>query len=313
MSDIQNLLDRTSRTFALAIPLLETPPRHEVSVSYLLFRIADTFEDATRWSRQRRLDALGAFTQLLRNPEHYGAHALGRAWRDERPSDDEGTLELLEELDGVVRELDGFSSVRRRLIVQHVARTAEGMTEFVRRADEDGGLKLVDAQDLQRYCYVVAGIVGELLTELFIESAPHLEAVRPELMERQAAFGEGLQLVNILKDADADALEGRSYLPSSMDRENVFAIAKADLRAASEYVLLLQRANAPRGTVEFTALPVLLAHAALEQVERYGPGSKVSRARVSELLGKLRCDVDDGLPVLPTPSVPSVPRPNAPR
>lgn len=313
MSDIQDLLDRTSRTFALAIPLLDLPPRHEVGIAYLLFRIADTFEDAARWPKQRRLDALGAFTQLLTSKERFGAHALGRAWREERPSDDDGTLDLLGETEGVLKALDGLTTARRRIIVQHVARTAEGMAEFVRRADDDGALKLVDAQDLQRYCYVVAGIVGELLTELFIEAAPHLEAIRPELMERQAAFGEGLQLVNILKDSEADALEGRSYLPPSMPREKVFAIAKADLRAASEYVLLLQRAKAPRGTVEFTALPVLLAHAALDQVERYGPGSKVSRIRVSELLGKLRCDVDDDLPVLPVPSRPSFPRSSAPR
>ena len=42
-ADIDRLLVRTSRTFALAIPLLPEPLRREVGVAYLLFRIADTF------------------------------------------------------------------------------------------------------------------------------------------------------------------------------------------------------------------------------------------------------------------------------
>ncbi|HZD06425.1 MAG TPA: squalene/phytoene synthase family protein, partial [Longimicrobiales bacterium] len=45
MADLGRLLDRTSRTFALNIPLLPQPTRREVTVAYLLFRIADTFED----------------------------------------------------------------------------------------------------------------------------------------------------------------------------------------------------------------------------------------------------------------------------
>src|SRR5580658_3414801 len=51
MADVDRLLLHTSRTFALAIPQLPEPLRREVGVAYLLFRIADTFEDATRWPR----------------------------------------------------------------------------------------------------------------------------------------------------------------------------------------------------------------------------------------------------------------------
>ncbi len=41
-ADLDTLLAETSRTFALAIPLLPEPTRHEVGVAYLLFRVADT-------------------------------------------------------------------------------------------------------------------------------------------------------------------------------------------------------------------------------------------------------------------------------
>ena len=44
---LQDQLVKTSRTFALAIPLLPQPTARQVTVAYLLFRIADTFEDAS--------------------------------------------------------------------------------------------------------------------------------------------------------------------------------------------------------------------------------------------------------------------------
>src|SRR6185295_10100731 len=68
MADIDRLLLLTSRTFALAIPELPEPLRREGGVAYLLFRIADTFEDATHWPRADRLAALAAFDRLLSAP-----------------------------------------------------------------------------------------------------------------------------------------------------------------------------------------------------------------------------------------------------
>ncbi|MBI5544008.1 MAG: squalene/phytoene synthase family protein [Deltaproteobacteria bacterium] len=302
MADLQRLLLKTSRTFALSIPLLEEPPRQEVGVAYLLFRIADTFEDGARWPRQARLVALAEFAELVRRSDAQRAESLARRWVSERPCDDESYLELLGEFPAVLAELARFVPARREAIVKHVVRTAEGMARFVERSDEQGSLQLADVDDLRRYCYVVAGIVGELLTELFVDAAPQLARVLPQLNEREAVFGEGLQLVNILKDSDSDAREGRTYLPRSVPRQEIFAVARGDLGVASEYVLELQRAGAPRGIVEFTALPVLLAFASLDELERNGPGSKIGRLKVAALMTQLRADVNAGVPVLPSPT-----------
>src|SRR6185503_15695781 len=62
------LLEKTSRTFALSIPRLPEPTRSEVAIAYLLFRIADTFEDAVSWPRERRLAALAELAELLVTP-----------------------------------------------------------------------------------------------------------------------------------------------------------------------------------------------------------------------------------------------------
>jgi farnesyl-diphosphate farnesyltransferase len=197
----------------------------------------------------------------------------------------------------VFAELEGFDPVRRAAIIKHTIRTAQGMAGFVARGDANGSLHLETLSDLRHYCYIVAGIVGELLTELFLHAAP-LENVRETLERTAVAFGEGLQLVNILKDADSDARHGRVYLPPGLDRGEILAIARDDLRDASEYVLALQTAGAPRGFVSFTALPVLLARATLDRVERFGAGSSISRADVAALVGRLHQNLDSGAPAV---------------
>ena len=64
--------------------------------------------------------------------------------------------------------------------------------------------------------------------------------------------------------------------------------------AAGEYIGALERAGAPRGILEFTALPVELAWASLEKIERNGPGSKVTRPEVYLLARRVRHALDTG-------------------
>src|SRR6185369_795402 len=106
------------------------------------------------------------------------------------------------------------------------------------------------------------------LTELFALAHDGVRAVRHDLDEDAPAFGEGLQLVNILKDAPSDAREGRSYLPPGVDRAEVFALARTDLRTANEYVAILTRAGASPNVRTFCALPVRLAEATLDRLEQ---------------------------------------------
>lgn len=280
MADLEQLLIASSRTFALAIPLLPEPARQEVTISYLLFRVADTFEDAASWPRALRIEALGQFGRLLQAPNRREIEEVSRRWAAEVPCEQPGYQDLLAELPYVLDSFFALSPEAVGLIRDHTLRTAEGMAGFVARTSDDGELRLNDLADLQAYCYVVAGIVGELLTELFLLGRPQLEPAAADLRVRSRVFGEGLQLVNILKDAASDATEGRRYLPDGVDRADVLALARRDLKAATEYVLTLQSAGAERGLVAFNALPVRLAHATLDRVEQAGPGSKLTRPEV---------------------------------
>jgi farnesyl-diphosphate farnesyltransferase len=293
--DLDDLLQKTSRTFALAIPLLPEPTRGAVSVAYLLFRIADTYEDATAWPRERRVEGLERLVELVQLPasqQQPEARALV-AWSLAHPPVDHlGYLELLAETPALLAELARHAPRVRELVISHTVRTAEGMSQVVARADERGNLRLASLRDLKDYCYLVAGIVGELLTELFLHDCESLRREAAQLRAAMVAFGEGLQLVNILKDAGDDARDGRVYLPAAVPAAEVFVLARADLDEANGYVQALQRGGAPRGFLAFCALALALAFKALDTLEARGHGAKVSRDEVGRLFESLQHALD---------------------
>jgi farnesyl-diphosphate farnesyltransferase len=186
----------------------------------------------------------------------------------------------------------------RAVLRRELQRTVSGMAGFVRRGDPLGNLRLASLRELRDYCYVVAGIVGEMLTELFLLDAEALVPVAPRLRRRSRFFGEALQLVNILKDAGSDATEGRVYLPAGIDRARVFALARRDLDIAADYVGTLQRAGAPDGFVAFTGSPAVLARASLDRIESTAPGAKLTRAEVGVLMERMFENLAAGRPLL---------------
>ncbi|HZF07175.1 MAG TPA: squalene/phytoene synthase family protein [Thermoanaerobaculia bacterium] len=300
MADLEDLLLKTSRTFALSIPHLPEPTRREVTLAYLLFRIADTFEDAADWPRAAKIAALESFGDLLDGAERRGEiAAAAERWQAEVPCAQPGYRQLLAESPDVLDAFFALSPAAGELIREHTRRTISGMAGYVARGTDHGELALTDLDDLRGYCYVVAGIVGELLTELFLLGQPELLAVAGPLRQRSALFGEGLQLVNILKDSAADAGEGRRYLPPGPEaqvRQEVTALARRDLEAADAYVLDLQHAGASRGLVTFNALPLHLAHATLDRVEQVGPGAKLTRPEVYAIVQRLNSALDRNEP-----------------
>jgi len=297
MIDLSQLLAKTSRTFALTIPYLPEPTCQQVKVAYLLFRIADTFEDAVGWPRERQLEALEEFSRLLEGPNGEQAAVIAERWVRDAPIDHEGYQELLRDTPFL---LDRFFALGTAIepIRHYTRRTIEGMSGFVRRTDDDGLLRLRDLSDLRDYCYTVAGIVGEMLTDLFLLGGPELIGQESYLRERAPLFGEGLQLVNILKDGDFDVREGRSYVPPQLQREDLFALARGDLTAATEYTLALQAGGAERGVVAFNALPIEMAWATLDRVETDGSGAKISRRQVAMIVHRVQRALDRDQPVI---------------
>jgi farnesyl-diphosphate farnesyltransferase len=290
MSVIDDLLQRTSRTFALAIPLLPEPTRTEVGIAYLLFRIADTFEDAVLWTPERRLEALARFVRLLDQDSTAAQELAGECLR-EPPLEHAGYRELLARMPLVLRDFGALPLPARVAIRRHLIRSVDGMRQFVRRSDERNCLTLSDIDDLRDYCYSVAGIVGEMLTELYLLERPELAAAAEELRNRAASFGEGLQLVNILKDAPRDAEEGRVYVPTDVDLHAVLALTGRALTRAEEYVELLRRAGTAPGLTAFNAFIAGLARSNLRLLSERGLGAKLSRSDVASVAAEVLGDL----------------------
>ena len=304
MVDIDDLLVKTSRTFALAIPELDGETRRAMTLGYLLLRISDTFEDAAPWDRERRVAALFRFADMVAafvdGPTAAAEDSVAaqvQSWLADPPTAHAGYLELLRATDEVLAAYAALDPAARSVIGVHVRRTTLGMAYFVKRADRSGEFRLHGITELRDYCYVVAGIVGEMMTEVLLLGAS-LEPIAEGLRRRGPAYGEGLQLVNVLKDSATDAVEGRTFVSSARDREQAFTVARQGLVLGGEYVNLLQGAGAPANYQRATALPVRLALAALDRVESQGPGSKVTRSEVAALIAAIRDDVEAGRPVV---------------
>lgn len=280
-------LERTSRTFALAIPLLEEPLQREVGLAYLLLRIADTLEDAAPWTREERRAALHEFERLLLREEGLSASELARRWLERRPSENRHYLQLLEQTPQLLVNLESLRPEASALVRRFVLLTVQGMRRVLAGATEQGQLQLGSIQDLRDYCYIVAGLVGEMLTELFLLDA-RLASAAPELRTLAPPFGEALQLVNILKDITEDREEGRTWLPGTVRVEEVHALARQDIVDAARYVRTLHAAGASQGAVAFTVAPLLLAHATLQLLVQQGPGAKVSRAEVASQMMEIQ-------------------------
>ncbi len=68
--------------------------------------------------------------------------------------------------------------------------------------------RYLDYPNLQRYCHLVAGVVGEVAARIFGQT-------EPATTEYAHTLGQALQLTNIIRDVGEDALRGRIYLPVS--------------------------------------------------------------------------------------------------
>ena len=66
--------------------------------------------------------------------------------------------------------------------------------------------RYLDYANLQTYCHLVAGVVGEVAARIFGQS-------QPETTAYAHAMGQAFQLTNIIRDVGEDAMRGRIYLP----------------------------------------------------------------------------------------------------
>ena len=211
------LLRGVSRSFYLSIRLLPAALRRPITVAYLLARATDTVADTASLPASARRDLLETLTTAIegRTPAHAALTGLAAAFAHEQGDEDERNLILA--LPECLEQLEALSTADRhdvRAVLRHI--TYGQALDIERFASGGPPRALQTAEQLDEYTYLVAGCVGEFWTDLCFR---HLTAFatlpRDEMRAVGRAYGMGLQLVNVLRDAGPDLAAGRCYFPAA--------------------------------------------------------------------------------------------------
>jgi farnesyl-diphosphate farnesyltransferase len=183
-----------------------------------LCRIVDTIEDDPALGQTQKRYFCELFAEVTKGaaPAHDFSMAL-------YPLLSDATLEaernLVKHTPDVIKILNSFTVAQRNALTQCIDVMSVGMAEFQQRISING-LHNIDA--LNRYCYYVAGVVGEMLTRLFCDHSPAIAERNDQLMKLAVSFGQGLQMTNILKDVWDDLNHGACWLPQDVFRQAGF-------------------------------------------------------------------------------------------
>ncbi|MBM3195391.1 MAG: hypothetical protein FJZ62_01405 [Chlamydiae bacterium] len=267
-----NILREVSRTFALTIPMLNAPLIPVITDAYLFLRILDTIEDEEALDFEDQKKFIKIWTEVLRNPSCV-------------PSFVQQILPLLTKSTKQAERLlvqDALALIERILqydkaIQESIYRVGKvmgnGMLKFLERKGDD---RVRTMQELEEYCYYVAGCVGEMLTEIFC-FVGNFEQKKGALLKLSDDFGKGLQLTNILKDVEQDRKRGVEWIPLSLRSEtgfkNLIDKTRNFLHKALDYICLLPTQE--RQIRRFCLVNTLLALSTLRTLSK--GGKKISK------------------------------------
>jgi farnesyl-diphosphate farnesyltransferase len=219
---LTDTLKSVSRSFYLSLRVLPEPLRSPVSLAYLLARAADTIADTEIVPRERRIQFLGAFREELAGepPRLQPFHDIRKALGDHQNLPAERILlQRLPEAVGAYAAVPTDDRLRLRFVLSGLIHgMLEDLEYFPGNSPEE--MRAFDSlEDLDRYVYHAAGIVGEFWTDISCAHVPALRHWNVESMKAQGVrFGKGLQLVNVLRDTPRDLRNGRCYFPQTLLR-----------------------------------------------------------------------------------------------
>jgi len=217
----QQTLPKVSRTFALNIKTLQGELHRSVLIAYLFCRIVDTVEDAAKLDPEIKIKLLLEFSRLIEDREYRRKHI--DSWVNDCTIVDgsKNDLDLLKNTKRVFNIFNLMKNNHQEQIIPAVSKMAKGMAHFQSRFQFGEITPLENEEDLEEYCYFVAGVVGEMLCNLFFQKLTTLpESARIIMKENAVSFGLGLQMTNISKDVMADRDRGWSYIPQSLITAN---------------------------------------------------------------------------------------------
>jgi len=304
------ILPFVSRTFALTIPQLPAALRTSVTNAYLLCRIADTIEDEPALSAAETQAFMQSFIGVLGgrgDADPLARELAGRLSERTLPAE----RDLVANLGRVVAVTNSLKDSQRNAIHRCVELMCYGMPRFQDTASLRGLPRLPDLDD---YCYYVAGVVGDMLTELFCDYSETIARSRAGLQSLAVSFAQGLQMTNILKDVWEDRAHGACWLPQEVFSRHgidlsqlvalphdprfaeayreLVAVAHGHLRKALEYTLLIP--GEETGIRRFCLWAIGLAVLTLQKINqnpRFTAGVQVKVSRRAVAMTRVLTDV----------------------
>ena len=220
------LLQGVARTFALTIPQLPEPLIDVVGNAYLLCRIADTIEDDSAIEIKEKCTLGREFIDIVVNKaaaDHFAQRFSALVSAERLPAE----KQLIRETAQVIAITRLFSTGQQATLARCVHTMTEGMLYYQAHSGREG---FANISIFDNYCYHVAGVVGEMLTELFCQYSSQFD--RERLMPLAVSFGQGLQMTNILKDIWEDYARGVCWLPQDVFQKHGFDLT--DVAKASD-------------------------------------------------------------------------------
>ena len=302
----REMLPKVSRTFALNIGQLEGNTFRAVLLGYLLFRIADTFEDNLYQDEREKIEDLQNFSMIFRGHKDLCGRmelyeALKSRWKENSHEKD-----LIENGRTILRCYFDIPEIYRRIMDPLLVEASEGMAEFQRRKlqRDCAVFQLADVQELEDYCYYVAGVVGVMLTKIFCLHESTKEK-KTELEAYQIQFGLALQMINIVKDFQKDIGRGWCYIPSTVtqscniDLEKMGALSLDQRRRVLQVIIprVVQYLDSTlkyiqalpigeRSIRKFCIIPFVIGYRTLGKIVEMGE-SKISREEISSIMNKV--------------------------
>ena len=217
--DLAQMLQVSSRTFALGIERLPDKLKSAMTVAYLLLRVSDYLEDNHEMPSQQKVDLLCLWDRVL------AREVLLSVWTRQVSFPSEMTPDALvtQHVDQVVAALQQLPENVRAPIVKHVRDSTQGMARWVAR-----GPQVETEADLDDYMHEVAGRVGYLVTELFAWYSRSIRRRVDRLMPLARECGLALQTVNVIRGLRDDYERGWILVPESfcaranISRESLF-------------------------------------------------------------------------------------------
>lgn len=325
------LLKSVSRAFYTSLNVLPRDLRPPIGLGYLFCRAADSICDTHLLPASERLGKLKIFQEEFRKRhfDYAAIKTLGESFTAQQNHPSERAL--LSRLPDCFHLLESLPVTDQALVREVVVGVTQGMEmdleSFPGNTEKD--LKAFQKiEDINLYCFLVAGQPGSFWTRLCLDHGRFSEKQDPRLLNHLGVkLGKALQLTNILRDIAQDLRIGRCYIPTELLKDT--GLAPKDLLSPSswprlwplyrdlvKHALVLTDAGLnyvkriPRKEWRLRLAcfwPLLMAVATLKAAFQAGPGlldpnirKKITRSEVTLILlvSAVLCWTNSGLSAL---------------